>query len=285
MNFDLPKAKYVIAVSGGVDSVVLLDVLVANPRGSEFVVAHFDHGIRQDSKLDADFVESLAKKYNLQFVTERTELGSGASEDQARVARYNFLRRACELHNASAIIAAHHQDDLIETILLHVRRGTGRAGLTPMQTSGIVRPLLYVPKKDIVHYARQHNLSWREDSTNKDQTYARNKIRAALAHASEKDKNWLLDIHKKMLITNAEIRTGLADVYDYCVANNAIIRSRFVILPYALQSEVVYTWLTNNHVPNIQSSLIDRTVVACKVYKQHKKMPLTKNVELLSHRL
>lgn len=281
MVFELPKGKYIVAVSGGVDSVVLLDMLASSPQGSEFVVAHFDHGMRTDSKQDAEFVEQLAKKYDLEFITERAELGKSASEDQARVARYNFLRQAQKQHNAIAIITAHHQDDLLETMMLHVQRGTGRAGLTPMNAHGVVRPLLYTSKKQILLYAQQHKLQWHEDHTNKNQKYARNKIRALLA-ANQNSAQQLLNIHKTMLPINATIEELLLDVYNYAVLDNQIIRARFVQLPYAAQCELIYMWLKKNGVQNVQKRLVQNAVIACKTYAPHKKMSLGKNADLLS---
>jgi len=91
--------KYVVAVSGGVDSAVLLDILSKKP-GLDLIVAHFDHGIRDDSKSDAIFVANLAKEYNLPFETKREELGSDVSEEKARDRRYEFLRAVAKKHDA-----------------------------------------------------------------------------------------------------------------------------------------------------------------------------------------
>ncbi len=280
MVFELPKGKYVIAVSGGVDSVVLLHMLATGNYDSQFVVAHFDHGIRPESVQDAQLVEQLAKSQGLQFVVGRAKLGAEASEDQARRARYDFLRSTLKQANAVAIITAHHQDDLLETILLHVQRGTGRAGLTPMQSTDILRPLLYVTKKQILQYAQGNKLAWHDDPTNQDTKYARNKIRAQLAAANPAIGQQLLAIHKKMLPTNADIQQELQVIYDYAVKNNEIVRARLVQLPYAVQKEIVYLWLKTNGVQNIQKLLVQNTVMACKTYLPSKKMSLGKNIQL-----
>ena len=284
MVFELPKAKYVIAVSGGVDSVVLLHMLATGNYDSQFVVAHFDHGIRAESAQDAEFVAGLAEKYDLLFVSDRAELGPNASEDQARTSRYSFLRRTLKQVNAHAIITAHHQDDLLETILLHVQRGTGRAGLTPMQTQDILRPLLYVPKKDILQYATDNNLKWREDSTNQNYEYARNKMRSLLTNTDPVILQQLLDIHKNMVGVNQNIDAQLKDIYNYVVDNNQIVRSRFVQLPYIAQLELMYTWFKKNGVPNIQKKLISTAVIAAKTYGLHKKMSLDGSHELASQK-
>jgi tRNA(Ile)-lysidine synthase len=114
--------KYVVAVSGGVDSVVLLDHLAGHPE-YELVVAHFDHGIRDDSREDEAFVRSLAEKYNVPFESKREDLGKQASEELARDRRYAFLRSVAGKHNAQ-IITAHHADDAVETIAINLLRGT-----------------------------------------------------------------------------------------------------------------------------------------------------------------
>lgn len=170
---------YIVAVSGGVDSVVLLDKLVK--RGSaRLVVAHFDHGIRDDSADDARFVGELAKQYGLAFETRREELGTGASEALARERRYQFLRDVAGRYDNAPIVTAHHADDVVETIAINMTRGTGWRGLAVLD-SELIRPLLTIPKRVLVDYARQHNLVWREDSTNKDLAYLRNELRDRIA--------------------------------------------------------------------------------------------------------
>ena len=104
-------SKFIVAVSGGVDSVVLLDKLVKIGK-SQLIVTHFDHGIRPDSADDAKFVAGLAKKYDLVFETGGLELGANASEDLARQKRYAFLRTIANKYDAQ-IVTAHHMDDFL----------------------------------------------------------------------------------------------------------------------------------------------------------------------------
>lgn len=168
-----------MAVSGGVDSVVLLDML-AKRRQSELIVAHFDHGIRPDSRDDAAFVKALAEKYGLQFISKREELGAGASEELARKQRYAFLRGEAKKH-AAGIVTAHHQNDLIETIAINIHRGTGWRGVAVFGAKEVARPLLGMRKAELYEYALRNNLEWVEDSTNYEQKYLRNRLRAKLA--------------------------------------------------------------------------------------------------------
>lgn len=176
-----PKAgKYILAVSGGVDSVVLLDVLAkeSKKRKYEILVAHFNHGIREDSAKDETFVKNLADTYGLEFASAKGHLGKDTSEAKARDARYKFLRQICKKSNADAIITAHHLDDRIETALFNLRRGTGRRGLVPFRDDNdILRPLKNIYKSEILDYAREQKLKWHEDPSNKSEKYSRNVLR------------------------------------------------------------------------------------------------------------
>lgn len=205
------KKSYVVAVSGGIDSVVLLDMMAKLPE-LDLVVAHFDHGIREDSIEDALFVEQLAKQYGLPFETARVELGSQASEELARRRRYEFLRGVMKKHDAG-LATAHHGDDIIETIAINHIRGTGWRGLAVMGAD-IMRPLLHVSKEMIRDYALKRGLEWREDSTNASDAYLRNRLRRKLATLSPltKKKLWLL--RKKQLQLRGAIEAEVAGLID-----------------------------------------------------------------------
>lgn len=183
--------KYVVAVSGGVDSVVLLDILSKQPD-LELIVAHFDHGVRFDSGIDAIFVAGLAKKYGLKFELKREELGPDVSEDVARTRRYEFLRSIAKKHNAQ-LVTAHHADDVIETIAINLLRGTGWRGLAVLD-SDVVRLLTGVKKSEIIDYANDHKLTWHDDSTNFENKYLRNRVRHHTNNLEEDKKRQLLSL-------------------------------------------------------------------------------------------
>ncbi len=201
----LQAGMYVVAVSGGVDSVVLLDLLTKQ-KNLDLIVAHFDHGIRVDSNEDAQFVENLAKKYQLPFVGERVELGKNASEEEARNARYRFLRQTAKQHHANLVLA-HHSDDVLETIIINLLRGTGWRGLSSLRsTAKIQRPLLNFSKQDILNYAKENKLAWREDASNQDVKYLRNYVRLKLLpHFSQQDKSQLHKLQEKQIGLRGEI--------------------------------------------------------------------------------
>ena len=168
--------KLVVGVSGGIDSVVLLHML-ATTSDEEIIVAHVEHGIREDSRDDAEFVRGLAAQYDLEYVETSLKLGPDASEDLAREQRYSWLRQVMRDTKAAHIVTAHHQDDVIETMIINLLRGTGWRGLAPMGGRDIVRPLLAISKAEIISYAVEHRLEWRDDSTNDNVKYLRNYVR------------------------------------------------------------------------------------------------------------
>ncbi len=265
MKITVSPGKYVVAVSGGVDSMVLLDLLRQKPK-LELIVAHFDHGIRPDSGEDRKLVQAIAGQYSLPFVYKKGRLGPSTSEATARDARYEFLRQVQAEHGAKAIITAHHQDDMLETAILNLLRGTGRKGLSSLgDRKDLRRPLLNWTKKDIRSYAREHNVLWREDSTNADERYLRNYIRRNIltrfSDTSRADLLGRITSAKKM---NAEIDTLLEQDLKRQPAPDQLNRAWYLQLPYTVAKEVMATWLRRNGVTHFDRTLIDQLVVAAK---------------------
>lgn len=266
MRVDLPAGKYVLAVSGGVDSVVLLDLLAKNP-GLELVVAHYDHGIRPDSASDRKFVASLANKYKLFFIYKDGKLGPSASEALAREKRYEFLEKARLAAGVSAIVTAHHQDDLLETAIINLLRGTGRRGLSSLKsTATIKRPLLNYSKTEIKSYAVKNKLSWREDSTNKDDKYLRNYIRhQIIPKLGPAGRTKLLAIIDSAKASNAEIDAILASFV--AAPGGKLDRHWFVELPHTVALEVIAAWLRQNGITGYDRKMLERLAAAAKSAK------------------
>ncbi len=281
MEIKLQPGKYVVAVSGGVDSVVLLDVLARQPD-LELVVAHFDHGIRPESADDAAWVKTLANQYDLTFITDRAELGPHASEARAREARYRFLRNAQKQTGAQAIITAHHQDDLLETAILNMLRGTGRRGLTSLQsTVQIKRPLLGASKQDIQDYAVQHKLSWREDTTNHDERYTRNYIRKRLLVKFDAvARQQLLAAIEQARVVNDELEPLLAGLIAQHAEREAVDRQWFASLPHDVAREVMAAWLRQGGVVDFDRRTIERLTVQAKTKPAGKRLDVMHNYRL-----
>lgn len=277
MNVEQVKpGKYVLAVSGGVDSVALLDLLTKQ-QGLTLVVAHFDHGIRSDSKADELFVAQLATQYGLDYYSERRELGADASEAQARKARYDFLRRVQQQVDAQAIITAHHQDDVLETALLNMLRGTGRKGLTSLQSSDdVVRPLLKVNKDDIKSYASKQKLSWREDTTNYDERYTRNYIRhRLLVRFDARARQQLLEIIEHQQSINAELDQLLN------VGSGGLDRRWFTSLPHDVAKEVMASWLRENGIADFDRQTIERLTILAKTKPVGKRLDVLHRQQII----
>jgi len=171
----------VVAVSGGADSTALLLILaeLAEELGLVLHVAHFDHRTRpKQSAEDADFVAKLANRVGAPIRVGRADKPT-RTEDAARIARYEFLRRAASEIGASAIATGHTRDDQAETVLLHLTRGSGLAGLAGMRPlrDGIARPLLAIGRTDTVAVCRAARIRPRIDPTNRSLRFARNRVR------------------------------------------------------------------------------------------------------------
>lgn len=280
------KEVYVIAVSGGLDSVVLLDMIATKtPEISVekplYVVAHFDHGIRPDSAEDAEFVESLAKSYGFAFVTKRADLGEGASEESARSARYEFLFDEMKKHKAEAIITAHHQDDVIETMIVNILRGTGPRGLIGFTRSSILRPFIDKQKQEILDYAMQHKLKWREDSTNMDKTYLRNRVRQEIVpKLSVGQRREMIKIRENMINLYTEIDDQTKKLLVQTLEKGHLVRSRFVVLPYIVQKELIAVWLKINGL-ELDRKMIERSVLSIKTALPNKQINLNSKASLL----
>ena len=263
-----------VGVSGGVDSLALLDMLskkreVGRGKRVELVVAHFNHGIRGDSALDEKLVTSTAKKYGLPLEIGRAKLGKNASEEAARAARYKFLREVQKKYKAKGIITAHHQDDLIETAFINILRGTGRRGLTAMQQNpDIIRPLLDTPKSELVKYAKAHKLRWREDESNQDTKYLRNYIRLKVVpNLSLAQRQQLLAHINELNRLNPILDKEIAKLSQSLLENNKINRQKFISLPPEVASEALASLLRGENIRQFDSKTLERLVIAIKTAK------------------
>jgi tRNA(Ile)-lysidine synthase len=175
----------VVAVSGGPDSVALLDLLqqLAPEFGLALVVAHADHGIHAESGAVAAAVRQLAERWALPAEVGQLALGPGATETTARRARYAWLGEVRQRHAARYIATAHHRDDQLETILLRLLRGSAPAGLAGMAArarGGLVRPLLPFTKAELAAYVAARELPSHDDPANRDPRHLRTWVRRTL---------------------------------------------------------------------------------------------------------
>jgi tRNA(Ile)-lysidine synthetase-like protein len=266
MELRITPGTYVVAVSGGVDSMVLLDLIRQLPD-LRLIVAHYDHGIRTDSHDDRLLVEHVARTHDLLFVFEEGNLGRNASEAVARAARYNFLERVRRQHHANAIVTAHHADDVLETAVINILRGTGRKGLTALaNTPYRLRPLLDVSKADVVKYATGHSLEWHEDSTNSNERYLRNYVRRQLLpRFSAENRAELL----RIIAATRDINTEVDQLLSGLIPSQGqdMDRRWFIRLPHAVAKEVLASWLRAQGVTAFDARTLERVVVAAKTLR------------------
>jgi len=200
-NMFTPGQRVGIAVSGGADSVCLLHVLVElAPRWAlQLSVLHMDHCLRgEESAKDAEFVRRLADDFGLPFHSRRVDVGrlrseSGENLEQAaREARREFFLGFLRSGEMDRIALGHTRSDQAETVLFRLLRGSGTAGLSgilPVTREGLVRPLIEIDRQDVEQFLRERGVDWRDDATNRDLTFARNRIRLELLPTLRRDWN------------------------------------------------------------------------------------------------
>jgi tRNA(Ile)-lysidine synthase len=189
-----PKRAVLVGVSGGPDSLAMMDIL--NRMGFQLVVAHLNHGLRSEAEADARDVQRMAEARGLPIIVEKEDVEGYASmhglaiEEAARIVRYQFLFRQAAENNAQAVVVGHTADDQVETVVMHLLRGCGLAGLKGMLVRALpnnwsrdiplVRPILACWREDVLVYCKQHKLQPLLDSSNLDVTYFRNRLRHEL---------------------------------------------------------------------------------------------------------
>jgi tRNA(Ile)-lysidine synthase len=269
-----PRARYLIGVSGGRDSVALLHWLI-NLGYDKLIVCHLNHQLRgRSSDADARFVQKLAAKYQVGF-----ELGAAnvralarkkkmSLEAAAREARYSFFSRAAKRRRCHKIFLAHHADDLVETFLLNLIRGAGLTGLggirdvSSRQIHGveltILRPLLSIWRSDIDKYVRECHLRFREDTTNKNLAPTRNRIRNRIIPYLEKilDRNIRQNLWRTATIAAEEENWLDKEVPDSTNVDLSVPKLR--ALPITLQRRAILKWLRAQNISGVGFDVIER---------------------------
>ena len=181
------EKNFVISLSGGVDSIVLMDLLTKKFDKSRITAITIDHKLRNCSSEEAIKVGEICRKYGLKHVIlewNHDEINSNV-QDKARKARYNLISEYCKSHNIQNVFAGHHLDDRVENFFIKLSRGSGLMGLVDKKISDIfeikiIRPLYNFLKEEIIEYAVENKLTWFEDESNKSDKYLRNDIRGGI---------------------------------------------------------------------------------------------------------
>lgn len=218
-KLNLKTFNLCVACSGGLDSTVLLEVLVK--LGYKPLILHINYQLRgEESEKDEAFVRELADKYHLEVEVVRcpVELTKGKGinlQEAARKFRHELFQAFIQKSPDNRVLLAHHQDDQIETFFLQLLRGSGIFGLGGMhpERNGIIRPFLEIPKSDLKLFAIDRNIEWREDASNQENHYKRNQLRNILIPQMLESNPELMDsiilIQKAFRETQLEIQTAL----------------------------------------------------------------------------
>ena len=235
--------RVVIGVSGGADSIVLAHVLME--LGYDITIAHLNHQLRgNDSNEDEAFTMNLAKKWNAGYICERVNIPkNGNLENNARKTRYEFLEKCRQEFNADFIAVAHHFDDQIETVLMHIARGAGLRGQIGMriQSHSIIRPLLDIRRSDIENYAKDNGLVFRTDKsnfdTNNERSYWRHKVIPEMdgCELEKEIKNISENAKKKLDILSKKSKEWISAYF----LNGKFEKENFNKLPSDIKAEIL----------------------------------------------
>ena len=233
----------------------LLHYLINNYK-DKIIVAHINHNVRKQSNTEELFLSNYCKDNNITFECMKiTEYKENNFENEARKKRYKFYKEILTKYNSSYLFLAHHADDLMETIIMKITRGSninGYAGIKKISYQDnyyIVRPFLDYTKQDILEYIKKYNITYYDDYTNNDITYTRNRIRHNIIPLLKKED---INIHKKFIkysntlneyndYINYEVNNIIKDIYT----NNTLYLDKFNIMHPFIKKNILYHILNN----------------------------------------
>lgn len=292
-SLDISKNEYlIVGCSGGSDSMMLLNLL--NNKGYKVVCAHINHKTREECDSECEFVASFCYEHNIIFEsTELLEYPNNNFENYAREFRYNFFESLISKYNSNYLFTAHHGDDLVETILMRISRGSSLKGyrgfdcLSNKKDYKIVRPLVYLTKDDIIKYLDDLNIKYVNDSSNDTDMYTRNRYRHHILPFLKEEES---DIHLRFLKFNEVLGNAYSYIdrvvnnfLDKYYSNRVLDISEFNELDPYIQEKVIEEifrkifvdnlyLINNNHVtkifeiiysnkPNINVKLLDNLYI------------------------
>ncbi|MCI9435402.1 MAG: tRNA lysidine(34) synthetase TilS [Bacilli bacterium] len=272
----------VVAVSGGPDSMALLHLLVRIKQAIDITVicAHVNHNVRKESSDELLFVEKFCMQHGVIFESMKIEdYGDDNFHNEARTKRYNYFKQVVHKYNAKYLFTAHHGDDLIETILMRIARGStlrgysGFSEVLSMPDYTIVRPLIKVTKDEIIKYNKQHKINYVLDSSNQKDVYTRNRFRKYIVPGFKKeDKNIHTKFYKfsKTLLEynsyiDRQVEKKIKKIYiqgmldiDLFLKEEHLIQTKIIyyILEHIYQDDLML--ITDHHVELIHNMMISK---------------------------
>ena len=261
----IPKNScLVVGVSGGPDSMCLLNLLLEIKEEMRYniVVAHINHNLREESDEEYEYVKKFSNDHNLLF--EGIKLGefdTNSIENEARIKRYSFYESILKKHKSKYLLLAHHGDDLVETILMRLTRGStidGYSGfnkISKREGYSIIRPLVFYTKDEIMEYLDKKNIEYRIDQSNFDKKYTRNRYRLDILPVLKKENK---NIHKKYLTFSEELEESnnfidnyVSDKYNLIVKDNVIDLDLLLKEDKYIIKKILNKYLFNNYKSNI----------------------------------
>ena len=266
--------KLILAVSGGVDSIVLL----AMYAHADIIVAHIDHGTRKSSAEDANFVRQKCQELGVKFYETKLELGEGASEELARKKRYEFLKTIQEKEGGT-LCTAHHLDDVLESIAINLIRGTGWRGLTPFYGDELVRPFIITKmwKRDVLKFAGEQKICFRQDPTNYEADYLRNRVREKMAELDKTARVDIINLFEKQNDLRRKIEKLVTELAKQTVVGkNFHKKELFLVTDEKVVLEVLRE-ICLMHGHSLTRKQLKDFLAAIRTYAPHKKFNLPKN--------
>lgn len=256
--------KIVLGLSGGPDSMCLLNILLSLNKDIDIICAHINHNIREESKEELEFVKEYCRERKLKLETitfEKKSLQSDYSEQELREKRYEFFEKIINKHSANYLFTAHHGDDLIETILMRITRGSNLKGYSGFQTETqktnykIIKPLIYLTKEDVDKYNEINNIPTVIDKTNFKEIYTRNRYRHQILPFLKKENQ---NAHLKYLKFSKELQKYYTFV-DNIVNKELSLRYKKNILDITdyneleplLQTKIIESILDSIYIDNL----------------------------------
>ena len=274
--------KIVVGVSGGPDSICLLNILYT--LGANVIVCHVNHGLRENGNLDEKFVKAFCDSRNIKFFVKRINLkdkdslNGMSTEEAGRKARYDFFDAILKQESATKIATAHNLNDNVETVLLNEFRGSGVSGLKGISpiAGNIIRPLIECSRKEIERYCLDNNLKPRHDESNDDVLYTRNKIRLELIPYIENNinTNAINTISRLSQIVSEEedfVEQEVKKVYDEVFVSNddftivlnlKVFNKQHILIRKRIILKAIYNLLGN--AKDIEKVHVDDIVKLCE---------------------
>lgn len=252
--------------------------LLAMYAHADIVVVHIDHGTRKSSAEDADFVRQKCQELGAKFYKTKLELGEGVSEELARKKRYEFLKTIQE-KEGGILCTAHHLDDVVESIAINLVRGTGWRGLTPFYGDELVRPFIIsrMWKRDVLKFAGRHTVHYRQDPTNHETNYLRNRVREKMAELDETARVDIINLFEKQNELRGKIEKLVTELAKQTVGGKNFHKKELFLMSDEKVALEILREICLMHDYSLTRKQLADFLSAIKTYAPHKKFNLPKN--------